>query len=240
MKHLGLLLWAGVWTLCIPLPALAADTVETWAIGFTDVDIYVGLDGIGRSQHDHQLHAEIMIGAGLTESLSAYLGTASSSNGALANSEPGVFFGVFATPLDSDHVDLDLFLGAEQAGPGLIETIITPAVELNLDVDPDLASWGIYARVGFPLTSNEAGEQISGEVTVNPGVYWTIADGHQLLGELDSTFTFDGDQGTHAAALGYNVVLSERLELINEARVIHEVGGEERLQATTGLVATLP
>ena len=52
--------------------------------------------------------------------------------------------GIFGTPVDSDHFDLDLFLDASFSPD---EFGLTPALELNFDLAPDLEVWGVYIRV---------------------------------------------------------------------------------------------
>jgi hypothetical protein len=47
-------------------PAQAADTVETWDVGATDVDFYLGFDGMGLDRYERTLSGEIMLGYNVT------------------------------------------------------------------------------------------------------------------------------------------------------------------------------
>lgn len=60
--------------LLVPTPARAADTLEQFDRGLTDLDLYFGFGGAGPGVEDRATYGEIMIGAGLVDGLSAFAG----------------------------------------------------------------------------------------------------------------------------------------------------------------------
>lgn len=215
-------------------PARASDTVETWDVGATDVDFYVGHDGVA--------FGDIMLGYGVAPRLSAYLGTT------LSDGETAIYLGVFGTPIDTDHFDLDLFLGMTNGGPGLSQFELAPAIELNLDLDPDMRSWGAYLRAHLPVhgrpTTDATAATMAADATyhVAPtvGVYRSLGERHQLLLEYSVDFHPDAVE-VGGLAFGYNVAITDGLELINEIYVdIPQAGERVAFGATTGFIATIP
>jgi hypothetical protein len=120
-----------------PLPddGKAADTVETWDMGATDVDFYTGFDGIGERSTNRTVYSDIMLGYGIIDRLSAYVGTTLQGNEFFGDSQARIYLGVFGTSVDTDHFNLDLFLDISAGGPALSEFRVAPAVELNYDLD---------------------------------------------------------------------------------------------------------
>ena len=103
---------AGVAT---PEPSEAADTVETWDVGATDVELAIGLDGVGPAPAERTHSAVMLLGYGIVERLSAYLGTTLEGDQVLSNGRAYVHLGAFGTLVETDHFDLDLFLDAGTA-----------------------------------------------------------------------------------------------------------------------------
>jgi len=233
------------------LPARAADTVETWDVGATDVDFYGGFDGIGADERS--LYGDIMLGYGLVERFSAYLGTTLSASDHLTDGNADVYLGIFGTPLDTDHVDLDLFLDVGAGGDGFDEFSLTPSTELNVDLKPDLGLWGLYLRAGAPIYGRlESGEDGAAEhhrafdVELNPGTYLNLGAGHQILLEFDMAFHPKGGADEHTVdiggvALGYNVVLTDPIELITQLYLdLPQAGERASVGVMVGFIATLP
>lgn len=243
---------AGATLLC-PVAARAADTVETWAVGATDVDFYLGFDGIRGEQGSS--YGDIMLGYGIVERFSAYLGTTLEGSEDFGDGQATIYLGIFGTPIDFDHFDLDLFLNVSTGGPGLGEFELAPAIELNFDRDPDHGSWGTYLRASLPVHGREvAGPMIEVEPTIEStfhvgstlGAYLTVADGHQLLVEYGMDFHPDaaeGERGVEMGGLGfgYNVGLNDTLELITQLYVdIPQQDERVEYGLMTGFIATLP
>ncbi len=65
--------------------ARAADTTEPFDVGASDVDFYVGFDGVGQPSGEKALSNEIMLGYGIVDRLSASIGTVLESNEQLAD-----------------------------------------------------------------------------------------------------------------------------------------------------------
>ena len=238
-----------------PRPVLAADTVETWGVGATDVDFYLGLDGIGLGKYEKTVFGDIMLGYGLVERFSAYFGTTLQANEYFSDGFANVYMGIFGTPVETDHFDLDLFLDVSLGGPYFDEFAMSPSLELNVDLDPEMRSWGAYLRVPFPVQGRKIQPDehpdserfdVSFSLVATLGAYYTVADGHQILVEYDTRFHPDPeaqerqiDVGT--IALGYNVVLVEAIELINHFYLdIPQDDKTTALGVMIGIITTMP
>lgn len=144
-------------TLIAPSAARAIDTVEPFGAGVSDVELYVGGEGLGR-RGEAALVSSFQLGYGVTERVSAYVN--GSASGALRA-------GAYATALDTTHVDLDLFLDYGTTGDA---TGAASGVELNLD----LGGLGLFATAWAELH-----DPLELEIVV--GLVATVAEGHQLL-----------------------------------------------------------
>jgi len=228
--------------------ARAADTVEVWDPGAANVEVYGMLDGIGRSGADQALGGDMLAGWGLARGFGAYLGTTLSASGHLTDGQSELGLGVIAAPLDGEHWDLDLMLDVRAAGDGHGDVTISPAFELNWDRAPDLAAWGLYLRGGAAMTGVEtaAGSERLTDVCLALGAYWSLSPRAQLLLEVDGDLVDGlGDARSEfragGVAMGYNLVLGETLEWINEVRVdIPDAGEDSQVSYLVGLIATLP
>ncbi len=220
---------------CLPPLARAADTVETWDQGATDVEFYVGLDS--EAEAHKTLYGEMVLGYGLTSGLSAYMGTVLQADQSLSSASSARYMGVFGTPLDTDHVDVDLLLDLLVVSDDDPFLHLTPSLELNYDSHPELAGWGLYLRAGLPIYGHEATEPnlsqgLEGEMgyhlDATLGAYLALHERHQLL--LESAWTFmpvstaceTGSAGIRSGgmALGYNITLVPELEIITHAYVV--------------------
>jgi hypothetical protein len=127
---------------------------------------------------------------------------------------------------------------------------ITPALELNIDVAADLADFGFYTRMGFPISGradpskpDDPGETV---LAIEPlvGVYKTLGDS-QLLVEFDMAIRPDAaeqerDTEIGAVALGFNYTVSDTIELINQVAMDIPQGDETMsFGVFTGFIATL-
>lgn len=229
-------------------PVHAADTVETWGRGAKDVDFYLGHERC-RSSLERTSFSDAMFGYGVADRFSVYAGFTMERAGAAAFSGSGFYAGAFGTPIDLPHLDVDLFVHAGRTGGGGWE--VAPAFELNLDRHPERQSYGLYLRGSLPVAwlPASAGAPAGTDVAldINPGAYLTIARRHQLLVEWCTTLRYGASSGTPAenrVAFGYNVVLSERVELVNEiSMALGATGSERRVHAvgfTSGFILTMP
>ncbi|MBW2457199.1 MAG: hypothetical protein JRI68_21985 [Deltaproteobacteria bacterium] len=240
--------------------AWAADTIETFDEGAADFELYSGMEGLGLGPNERSIFADTMLAFGIVDRFSGYLRGAGAANEQLANGSGEVGAGVFGTPLDSDHVDLDLIvdfcLGSD--GPA-----ITPAVELNLDAAPDLAFWGAYLRAeerfagrrevpaaeapaGAPEAVAEPNHELAPETSTTLGLYLTVAADHQLLVEADAVVINNPAEDDDTVdfggiATGYNVVVHDSVELINQLFLDVPVRAADELAfgVAIGLIATI-
>ncbi len=233
--------------LALASPARASDTVETWDAGATDVDFYLGFEGLNADGGGS--FGDIMLGYGIVERFSAYLGTTLTSDEQLDDGAAEMYLGVFGTLVDTAHFDLDLFLHVA-AGDGAFE--LAPAIEVNVDADPNMQTWGGYLRSHFPVHGREQPfEDMPSETTyhvaVTVGGYRTIRARHQVLLEYSVDYHPDAADDHErielgALAAGYNVQLTDSLELVNEVYVDASAADGEpwSFGIMTGFIATLP
>lgn len=243
---------ASLMVVFVPRTAAAADTVETWAVGATNLDIYFGLAGLRAPRATRTIYADIMPGFGLVPGLSAYLGMTLEANHQVSDGQLSAYVGLFGTVLDSDHVDFDLFVDFRVQGPGLADFRLTPSFELNLDYEPELAAWGVYLRAAFPIHGHPGdpvlpeADRAAVQVELNPGIYVTVAEGHQVLIEYDMSLHGhpDGDErgvGVGGVALGYNFAISDAIESINEFYVdIPQAQEKVSFALVSGIIITMP
>lgn len=228
--------------------ARAADTIETFDAGAMDLELYVALEGVDPTHQDITPSTELVIGVGLAERLSLCFVGSMEANQRFEEPAGGIGIALFGTPLETEHVDLDLVIGVGVGGPELNELSVAPAFELNLDVTPDLGTAGFYLRAGPELTGEfapvgAAPPAPSVALVLNPGGYVTFAKRHQLLLEYDMSFAAPADGGVDVGgvALGYNVVLAEPFELITALAVDLPMPGEPvQVGFSVGFVAGIP
>jgi len=226
----------------------ASDTMETFDVGATDVEFYTGADGLGLPSDERAAFGDMMLGYGLVERISAYFGTTLEGSGAFADGSSTHYLGLFGTPFDTNHLDLDLQLDMASGGPEQ-RLEIRPALELNVDEDPEMRTWGLYLRTPLPVYGRkfQTGERhATFHLESTLGTYVQLADGHQLLAEYDMAFHPDPQDGERrtdvgGAAFGYNVAVSDEIELITQAFVdIPQAGDQVSVSLMAGLIATLP
>lgn len=237
-------------TVGILFPAHAADTVETFDIGATDVDFYLGVDNVGLEKDQGLVFADMMLGYGLVERLSAYIGSTFQVDRNLDQGSPQHYLGLFGTPVDGDHIDLDLFLDFTSSSSG---ATITPSFEMNWDQDPTMATYGFYIRAGvifegqsLDTAEEDTSEKISTTFEVNPGVYWSLAPGRQILiefstGYLPSPAAEEDKWDSMHMHLGWNQTLGDVLELVTEVNfTLEKIEDKNPWGSFIGLIATLP
>ena len=239
--------------------AAALDTVETFDIGVSDVEYYGGADAIDEPAVDRSLYADAMLGIGLRQGLSSYLGATIAGNGYVAATEPAIYLGMFGTPLDSDHLDLDLILNSLVDGPGFSLMSVSPMLELNFDQSPEQDTWGLYTRMELALSGRQLDpEDDAGPASARPaferdisvaahfGGYVAPAAGHQVLVEYDVGQALATPHARRSLevggiALGYNATLNDALEFISQVSCDIPQGSERfSVGAMLGLITTLP
>jgi hypothetical protein len=234
---------------------LAADTIETWDIGATDVDMYIGFDGMGKKKYEKTIYGDMMLGYGLANRFSAYFGTVLQGNEYFSDGSGNIYFGAFGTPVDTFHFNLDLFLNFSLGGSNFKEFQVTPAMEFNYNLHPDMSSWGLYLRAGAPIygytistseNPNNLFSEMAYHLKTTIGTYFTLAEGHQLFLEYDMMFhpkPHEDEQTVESGGfdLGYNVMITDSIELINQVRV--DIPQKDKSLSTgimIGMIVTLP
>lgn len=239
--------------------ARAADTTELWEQGDVNVDFYTGHRGMGLSADEKEVFGELMVGYGVGKTISAYLGGTLQGDGKLYQGEQGVFLGLYGTPLDTEHIDLDLFIDFSAAS-GEDSLTITPALELNLDSNNKMSFIGAYLRAGLPVygisvaEKDSAGAEVENvytryDVEFEAGVYYAFHPGHMLFLQHGTAIhpTHEDDDSVptqvrlNDLAIGYNFLLLDDLEVITEASMdIPQKDEEMSFGFFIGLIATLP
>lgn len=229
---------------CLASHVRAADTVEIWAAGEGNMEIYSFYDGMRNAPADQAVGGELVMGWGVAERVSVMLATALSANGTLTGGETGFDIAVFGTALDTDHMDVDLIWGLGAAGEGMSEIALTPGFELNLDREPGLESWGVYLRGGAEIYGLEA-ETDGGpdhshlDLVFTVGSYYTLGADSQLLLEYDATLPdrdipHAPDYNHGALALGYNRMVNDCCELVTQ---LHLNLPDAEIDASLGVMA---
>jgi hypothetical protein len=228
----------------ISVSATALDTVETFEAGSVDLEIFAGLHGIsGAGRHVEGLGFELMLDYGFIDRFSGYVGAQIGSTGNFSEVAGGAAFGIFGTPVDTDHFDMDLML---EFGFGDFGVALTPALELNFDLKPDLKLWGVYVRVEEALTGNvdRGWDGLTPTTVLTAGTYWVAKPRHKLLVEYDMSIANNPAAGERPVdvgmvALGYNFAINDSLILVSSVHcdVPHD-GEEVKFGAQIGIKIT--
>jgi len=215
-------------------PARAANTIQNFDEGASYFEGHLAFDGIGLSDLEMQWTVQGILGFGITDSISAYIGVTGTANEVFGAGTLTGNLGVFWNPLDTDHVDLDLLL---DIGAGTRGFTLSPGIELNLDIKPERALTGLYIVMWESFTGRDESvkdnpatpykDEAVSKFTLAPstslslGTYLTLAERHQLHVVFDMTFRHNAASTEKAndvggIALGYNIMLTDQIELINQ------------------------
>ena len=237
--------------LSVSPPALAVDTLETYEPGgLTRFEAYLGYDGLGKQQRSRRLTASCLLGVGITDAFSAYYSGAGQFATTMTEGEGTQGFGLLFTPLDTYHFDFDLVLATSFVGVDRL--VIAPGMELNIDAQPDMSSFGLFlkgsARVSGQSSVGENGAVESSrrlDFPVAIGAYNKFGDMHEVLVRYDAIVLVEPepeerDLEVGGLSLGYNLALDDRLELIHEVSLdIPQADEELGVGFSLGLVATV-
>lgn len=233
---------AGIGALLLGTSAQAADTVEGYAPGEVSFEAHFGMEGFRDGRKSMAIGQEGLVGVGIHKYLSGAVGFSFGSNGYLAEVESAFNVSLTSTVVDTDHFDLDLMLAFDGS--------IAPGLELNLDI----ASFGVYLRAEVPIAGagripeGSAGDpwEVVVGLGLTPGVYWTIAEGHQLLLEASTAFFWSDAEDARgrldlwSVALGYNAMLLDNLELVTEVKAYQPTDEDVEFGFGVGIIASLP
>ncbi len=262
----GKLLKKSVGVVCLVLlvgctAAYGADTVETYDQNAADFEFSMGIDGLNLDKYEKAVCGSVLVGYGLLPRFSGYVSLSAAADEYLTYGESGYSFGLFGTPVDTDHFDLDLMLDIGMGGEAMGEMGVTPAIELNFDLLPDLGRWGLYARLedsiagrdestpDDPATNADEAEkkyEINHGLNQTYGTYVTIAERHQLLAEyyhLSNTNEAEGELASDIGgfALGYNVMLTDDFELTSQVSYHPSHDDQDEIWgAAVGIIVAIP
>lgn len=217
-------------SMIVSIQAYAGDTTELIDHGTLEIDPTLSLTNI----HDGKpgFSSELSLGYGVTDFLTTSIAFTQSSAEALADSDLAVTLGFLSTPLDSDFFDIDVMLdfSLEGLGAGPASYAVTPGLEFNFDLDPDMSSWGLYLRLGLPIHSEHIIDLKSDDESLKTdldleftlGTYLSFGDIHQIL--IEGGFTAanlaenlgERDVLDPFLSLGYNVQILDTFELTSE------------------------
>jgi len=224
-----LTMFAGAAVSCaLAANAFAGDTVELIDPNTLEVDPTFTIDNI----HDGKPSAGIELGLvyGVMEGLNVTGTVGYGSDIGLAGGGVGFGVGLVTTPVDTDMFDLDVMVDFDWDGG----FVITPGVELNIDLEPDQAFLGFYLRLGLPIYGGFKADADEGadddgvetDIAFNfaLGAYYTVMEGHQIILEGGATIAELAENlgKTHTdgyVSLGYNAELTDNFELITEVAV---------------------
>ncbi len=260
-------LFAGIFLLLADV-SYGGDTLEQFDPGFSDFELFFGYLGAGKEEPERGLAAETVAGIGITDWLSGYLALTGEANEKLSEGMGGFGFGAFATPLDTDHFDIDLGIDVAVGGLGSGESnetghshgefTFTPFLEINWDADPDMNGFGAWLWVEHAIggrddsTLDVHGNELRNFTVTSGtglllGAYYRFLERHQIALTYDVAFHHHARGGERTfenggASLGYNVmVVPDRLELITEARFdIPQDDEDFGTDFLLGFIATFP
>ena len=213
----------------LPVQAFAGDTYETIDKDTIEILPSFTLDSLGDGNPSVYTSLGFVYGVFDGLNIGATIGYGSDEGMAGGSADLGI--NILWTPLDTDHFDLDVMADFEfNTADGYT---ITPGIELNYDLKPDLSLWGLYLRFGLPIHGEYvAGHTAEGEetnvatsdlgISLTLGTYFTIADIHQILLEgglsIDNLANNLGDRGISSpfVSVGYNVYITDTFEFTTE------------------------
>ncbi len=240
--------------------SLAIKTTEPYDYGPSVFELHLGCDGLGLESEQVSILAKLLLGYGLNDWLSGYLMFRNYDTEYLVNGQGEAIFGLFGTPIDTNHLDLDLILDISLGGLSFGQLALSPGFEVNLDRKDDLSAYGAYFLFGLnifgrdlsveddPLTESVDESRKILEVTTSAdftlGGYFALSDSKQLL--LQYVFGIDPNTSGDAhefrngsLELGYNMMLTDSIELINEFFIQLPQGDRSAsLGLTTGIFVT--
>ncbi len=249
--------------------ALACDTLEGFEPGVSDYEFFLSAGGLGKTDGEQKIKAESLLGIGITDRLSGLFYVAGEGNMAYSEGTGQFGFGLFSTPWDTNHFDCDIGLNATIAGLGggerhplghaQAEFTLTPFFELNLDSAPDMSGFGFYLVVEEVLSGRDDStlDNMDREIrrfTLTPstaltiGGYCSIQTNHQAYICFDLSCNHrnnktedEGKTEIGGIALGYNGMLSEKVELITEVNFDIPQNDEDfGIDFSIGFIAALP
>lgn len=160
-----------------PTLAMALDTYEPILPVNYNIETYLAFEEIGKDEL--AVSTELALAYGANESLTLTFGVSQSVavNG-LERPNFSTWIGAITNAVDTEIFDMDFLLdftvGDISKSP---QYGINPSFEFNFDADPDMLTWGVYARIGMPIygeREDEISEGGSGKYHFNMDLSFTL------------------------------------------------------------------
>lgn len=201
------------------------NTVETFdpQNGYFSLDF--GFDNLRSKLNGSKVNGQAVLGKGLTQFISAYMGVQIAGKEFLSNGEGGFFLGAITTVYSYNHFALDLTLEA-----GLINEYFysAPGLEINFDLLPDQKFMGFYINAAEHMTGEEAQDDSANsylaftpETELNVGYYLSVKEGQQFHIRFDQRFRHNPVNNEpryeiDALKLGYNLMVVDGFQIQTE------------------------
>ncbi len=175
----------------------------------SDVEVYLGYQGLTDSSELSTFSKEMLIGIGITEKFSTSICFSSESDGYLANAGNDVSIGLFWTAVSKDNYKVDLLTSTNTNGG------ISACVEFNYDSD----NCGCQLQVEEAIENKESMErQLC--TSIVPLVYCKIHNNIELLSAVNFDYN-ENEEGNRefdysSFSFGLNCPVSDSVELISQ------------------------
>jgi hypothetical protein len=195
------------------LSCYSADTIEVYGLGFSDLEQYFSVNGMGSGGAERSSSAQFIAGYGLTNDISGYVSISGVGNQSVADSASNASAGAIVKFYDNYLFKIH----------GLLDVSFDKVAQPMIDFGYYPNHFGAYTRLGMTFIGGVEGVHFENFLVL--GVRYLIADGHEVLTEMDlcwkhvpSPFDEFGVPNWEMGkvALGYNVVLTNSMELITE------------------------
>lgn len=239
-----------------PPSARAVNITETLEPEQLYFEFSVGFYGLTPGDFGRLWQSSSTLSYGLIPRLSAYIGLSAQANQSFTKGVGSLGFGLFGTPIKSRHFSMHMWLHAgigRSEGVPLITSIalslqndfvLSPGVELNLDVYPGGHRLGLYVVAleefrGFEVKSVDGKTLASAfapTTTLQVGTYFDIVPNvHRLILRYDMAFRHYNHARPIAIggiALGYNITFGKGFTLTTELYFDIPQPGESFTMAT--------
>ena len=205
--------------------AFAADTLELFDPGMSDFEFYLSVNGMGKEDAARTLGGEFLLGAGLTDRVSGQVFGFGEANHALAEGTGGIGFGLFATPVDRNHFDLDvgLNLTVESADSGDLEVIseFNPPPE-SIPINSLMPMPGTPLEDADPVSSFDVIRVIALTRIASPKSRVRLSAGRAILSEEAQALCFFA--GANSIFYGEKLLTTNNPEVVRDQKLLATLG----------------
>lgn len=237
--------------LLTPSTSRAAGPRTQMAQGETDLELYLGVDGLNPVQTDPSVFAGFTVAYGLANRLSAYLGNATGGDILGMRSNRALRAGLVTNVLEGP-ASLDLRLELRMDRPGVVSAPRpVPGLDLDLQLGSTAIPWGVYFRANLPLPGDLRSDADVVEglplFEFTPGLYVDLGDDGELYLEQDLLLQLPRQRSANllanlGLALGYTFSLTDDVDFASEVAAIPDPLEPQGLGfgAMVGFIVTLP